>query len=170
MLTGPTAVGKTEVSLLLAQRLGGEIVSADSVQVYRGLDIGSAKVDFHSTALLFIQRGDPMPEHSGAAALVTAPVRVSPSLAAPVHTSFGSPSMSQCFTVLCSMTPASCPEEGPPMTCLRGPLDCNVCPADLWTQVGVLCQHLPCCSLTALMDCSVCPAGAVCTEQLLCCC
>ena len=52
MLTGPTAVGKTEVSLLLAQRLGGEIISADSVQVYRGLDIGSAKVDLHLAVLL----------------------------------------------------------------------------------------------------------------------
>lgn len=52
VLTGPTAVGKTEVSLLLAQRLGGEIISADSVQVYRGLDIGSAKVGIHSTAWL----------------------------------------------------------------------------------------------------------------------
>lgn len=44
VVTGPTAVGKTRVSLELAKRLGGEIVSADSVQVYRGLDIGSDKV------------------------------------------------------------------------------------------------------------------------------
>jgi hypothetical protein len=42
--TGPTAVGKTAVGLLLAQHIGGEVVSADSVQVYRGLDIGSDKV------------------------------------------------------------------------------------------------------------------------------
>ncbi len=41
---GPTAVGKTGVGLLLAERLGGEVVSADSVQVYRGLDVGSDKV------------------------------------------------------------------------------------------------------------------------------
>jgi tRNA dimethylallyltransferase len=44
ILTGPTAVGKTKASLALAEALGGEIISADSVQVYRGLDIGSDKV------------------------------------------------------------------------------------------------------------------------------
>jgi tRNA dimethylallyltransferase len=43
MVAGPTAVGKSEVALLLAERLGGEIVSVDSMQVYRGLDIGTAK-------------------------------------------------------------------------------------------------------------------------------
>ncbi len=42
-LVGPTACRKTEVSIALAKRLNGEIVSADSVAVYRGLDIGSAK-------------------------------------------------------------------------------------------------------------------------------
>jgi tRNA dimethylallyltransferase len=40
---GPTAVGKTTVSLILAERLGGEIVSADSRLIYRGMDIGTAK-------------------------------------------------------------------------------------------------------------------------------
>ncbi|MGE5196336.1 MAG: tRNA (adenosine(37)-N6)-dimethylallyltransferase MiaA [Anaerolineae bacterium] len=44
VIAGQTAVGKTDVSLLVAQALGGEIISADSVQVYRGLDIGTAKV------------------------------------------------------------------------------------------------------------------------------
>ncbi|KAL4419077.1 hypothetical protein ABPG77_002218 [Micractinium sp. CCAP 211/92] len=44
ILTGPTAVGKTKASLALAAELGGEIISADSVQVYRGLDIGSDKI------------------------------------------------------------------------------------------------------------------------------
>ncbi len=44
ILTGPTAVGKTELSIRLAKAVGGEIVSADSMQVYRGMDIGSAKV------------------------------------------------------------------------------------------------------------------------------
>ncbi len=44
VLAGPTAVGKTATSLLLARELGGEIVSADSRQVYRGMDIGTAKV------------------------------------------------------------------------------------------------------------------------------
>jgi len=43
LLAGPTAVGKSEVALLLAERTGGEIVSVDSMQVYRGLDIGTAK-------------------------------------------------------------------------------------------------------------------------------
>lgn len=43
VIVGPTAVGKSKVSIELAQRLSGEIVSADSVQVYRYLDIGSAK-------------------------------------------------------------------------------------------------------------------------------
>ncbi len=42
-LVGPTAVGKTEVTLDLARLLDGEVVSADSMQVYRGLDIGTAK-------------------------------------------------------------------------------------------------------------------------------
>lgn len=44
ILTGPTAVGKTELSVELAKQIGGEIISADSMQVYRGMDIGSAKV------------------------------------------------------------------------------------------------------------------------------
>src|SRR4051794_3034039 len=43
LLAGPTAVGKSEVALLLAEKVGGEIISADSMQVYRGLDIGTAK-------------------------------------------------------------------------------------------------------------------------------
>lgn len=42
-IAGPTAVGKSEVALRLAEQLGGEILSADSMQVYRGLDIGTAK-------------------------------------------------------------------------------------------------------------------------------
>ena len=44
VLTGPTAVGKTRLSLSLAKTVGGEIVSADSMQVYRHMDIGSAKI------------------------------------------------------------------------------------------------------------------------------
>lgn len=44
VLTGPTAVGKTKLSLALAKAVGGEIVSADSMQVYRYMDIGSAKI------------------------------------------------------------------------------------------------------------------------------
>lgn len=42
-IAGPTAVGKSAVALALAEKIGGEIVSADSMQVYRGLDIGTAK-------------------------------------------------------------------------------------------------------------------------------
>lgn len=44
ILTGPTAVGKTSLSLSLAKELEGEIVSADSMQVYRYMDIGTAKI------------------------------------------------------------------------------------------------------------------------------
>ncbi len=44
ILTGPTAVGKTALSIALAKAIGGEIISADSMQVYRRMDIGSAKI------------------------------------------------------------------------------------------------------------------------------
>lgn len=44
VLTGPTAVGKTAVSVEFAKAVRGEIISADSMQVYRGMDIGSAKI------------------------------------------------------------------------------------------------------------------------------
>ena len=44
ILTGPTAVGKTKLSIALAKAVGGEIISADSMQVYRHMDIGSAKI------------------------------------------------------------------------------------------------------------------------------
>lgn len=43
VIVGPTAVGKSELTFKLAQRLGGEIISGDSMCVYRGLDIGTAK-------------------------------------------------------------------------------------------------------------------------------
>jgi len=43
LLAGPTAIGKSAIALRLAEQLGGEIISADSMQVYRGLDIGTAK-------------------------------------------------------------------------------------------------------------------------------
>jgi tRNA dimethylallyltransferase len=42
-IAGPTAVGKSEIALALAEKIGGEIISVDSMQVYRGLDIGTAK-------------------------------------------------------------------------------------------------------------------------------
>lgn len=44
ILTGPTAVGKTELSIQLAKAINGEIISADSMQVYRGMNIGTAKI------------------------------------------------------------------------------------------------------------------------------
>ena len=44
ILTGPTAVGKTRLSIALAKKVNGEIISADSMQVYRYMDIGSAKI------------------------------------------------------------------------------------------------------------------------------
>ena len=44
IIAGPTAVGKTSVSIKIAKKIGGEIISADSMQVYRGMDIGTAKI------------------------------------------------------------------------------------------------------------------------------
>ena len=44
VITGPTATGKTALGVLLAKKLNGEIISADSMQIYRGMDIGTAKV------------------------------------------------------------------------------------------------------------------------------
>ena len=43
-VVGPTAAGKTELSLGLAEALGGEVVNTDSMQLYRGMDIGTAKL------------------------------------------------------------------------------------------------------------------------------
>ena len=44
IIVGPTAVGKTKLSIELAKVLNSEIISADSMQIYRGMDIGTAKV------------------------------------------------------------------------------------------------------------------------------
>ncbi|HSX37514.1 MAG TPA: tRNA (adenosine(37)-N6)-dimethylallyltransferase MiaA [Chlamydiales bacterium] len=52
VLAGPTAVGKTKFSLSLAQAIGGEIVSADSAQVYCGMDIGTAKATPEERSLI----------------------------------------------------------------------------------------------------------------------
>ena len=52
LLLGPTAAGKSTVALALAERFGGEIVSADSAQVYRGMDIGTAKPDTATRAAI----------------------------------------------------------------------------------------------------------------------
>ena len=53
VIVGPTAVGKTDLSLDLAEQLNGEIINADSMQLYRGMDIGTAKVPMEA------QRGIP---------------------------------------------------------------------------------------------------------------
>lgn len=52
VIAGPTAAGKTRLSLSIAQAIGGEVVSADSCQVYRGMDIGTAKVSPEERALV----------------------------------------------------------------------------------------------------------------------
>jgi len=44
IIAGPTAVGKTDISIKLAKKLNGEIISADSMQIYKKMDIGSAKI------------------------------------------------------------------------------------------------------------------------------
>jgi tRNA dimethylallyltransferase len=44
-IAGPTAAGKSDIAVALAEKIGGEIISVDSMQVYRGLDIGTAKPD-----------------------------------------------------------------------------------------------------------------------------
>ncbi|MGL5575607.1 MAG: tRNA (adenosine(37)-N6)-dimethylallyltransferase MiaA, partial [Sarcina sp.] len=44
VIAGPTAVGKTDISIQLAKRLNGEIISTDSMQIYKHMDIGSAKI------------------------------------------------------------------------------------------------------------------------------
>ena len=44
ILVGPTAIGKTDLSVELAKKLNGEIISADSMQIYKGMDIGTAKI------------------------------------------------------------------------------------------------------------------------------
>ncbi len=53
IIAGPTAVGKTDASILLARELGAEIVGADSMQIYRGMDIGTAKPTKAQRALVY---------------------------------------------------------------------------------------------------------------------
>ena len=48
-VSGPTATGKTALGVALAKRFGGEVISADSMQIYRGLDVGTAKVTAEET-------------------------------------------------------------------------------------------------------------------------
>ena len=44
-IVGPTAVGKTSLGIACAKEFNGEVISGDSIQVYKGLDIGSAKIN-----------------------------------------------------------------------------------------------------------------------------
>jgi tRNA dimethylallyltransferase len=52
VIAGPTGSGKSELALRLARTIGGEIVNYDSVQIYRGFDIGSAKPSLEQRALV----------------------------------------------------------------------------------------------------------------------
>jgi tRNA dimethylallyltransferase len=52
IIAGPTAVGKTRLSLIIAKAIGGEIISADSMQVYRGMDIGTSKANLVERELI----------------------------------------------------------------------------------------------------------------------
>ena len=66
-LTGATAVGKTQVGLLLAEKLGAEILSLDSMAIYRGMDIGTAKPTAEQQAVLphhLIDIADPDEDYS----------------------------------------------------------------------------------------------------------
>jgi tRNA dimethylallyltransferase len=68
-VVGPTASGKTGLAVALAEALGGEIVSVDSMQVYRGLDIGTAKPDAETRARVphhLLDVADPDEEYSAA--------------------------------------------------------------------------------------------------------
>jgi tRNA dimethylallyltransferase len=68
-IVGPTASGKTDLALAVAERVGGEIISADSVQIYRGFDLGSGKPTLAERARAphhLIDRLDPL-EHVDAA-------------------------------------------------------------------------------------------------------
>ena len=67
IIAGPTAVGKTDASILLAQEWGAEIVSADSMQIYRGMDIGTAKPTPEQRKLVYhhlIDTADPSQPYS----------------------------------------------------------------------------------------------------------
>ena len=68
ILAGPTGIGKTHLSLALARALNGEIISADSIQQYRGMDIGSAKVSKETR--------QQVPHHCIDTASVSSPVTV----------------------------------------------------------------------------------------------
>src|SRR5918995_7287022 len=82
-LVGATASGKTGLSLDLAERLGGEIVNTDAMQVYRGMDIGTAKlplaerrgIPHHLLDRLSVREPATVAEFQGWARAVTAQLR-----------------------------------------------------------------------------------------------
>lgn len=65
-VTGPTATGKTRLAVALAGQLNGEIISVDSRQVYRGMDLGTGKdlADYGTIAYHLIDLADPMEEYN----------------------------------------------------------------------------------------------------------
>src|SRR4051794_6210430 len=82
-LSGATATGKTAVGIALAQQIGGEVISLDSMTVYRGMDIGTAKPSPEERAIVphhLIDIVEPSVEYSvaqyvDAAALAVAEIR-----------------------------------------------------------------------------------------------
>ena len=66
---GPTASGKTALSVKLASEFQGEIISADSMQIYRGLDVGTAKVTPEQLAALLRQSANTTPNPAALAAV-----------------------------------------------------------------------------------------------------
>ena len=66
---GPTATGKTALSVALAKRFGGEIISADSMQIYQGLDVGTAKVTPEQLAALLRQSATSTPNPAALSAV-----------------------------------------------------------------------------------------------------
>ncbi len=67
VVAGPTASGKSDLGIVLAKALGGEIVSADSMQIYRGMDIGTAKATREQQSAVphhMIDVADPMEDYS----------------------------------------------------------------------------------------------------------
>ena len=58
IIAGPTAVGKSDLSVDLAKKLNGEIISVDSMQIYKYMDIGSAKISKEEIQELFDMEWD----------------------------------------------------------------------------------------------------------------
>ena len=68
-VVGPTATGKTALGVALAQRFSGEVISADSMQIYRRMDIGTAKPTAQERALVphhMLDVADPTEAYAGA--------------------------------------------------------------------------------------------------------